>query len=193
MPPELILFISHYSYLGIFLGCLIEGEALVVIAGFFAYQGSMYLPHVALAAFLGSIIADIGWFMLGRHSNDKILSHWRWLRSLSQHSVTLVGRKPRLFSFLFRFMYGFRVIIPFSLGKTRILFSTFLVYNTLGVLLWVAVFCGIGYFFASAVETFFGRIRHASAIVALIIVAAIVCFIYGHKLAQSVLARYTKS
>ena len=192
MPPDLIAFIIQYSYWGIFIGCLIEGEALVVIASFFAYQGSMYLPYVILIAFLGTLLSDIGWFLLGRHSNDRFLERWQWLRAISDHSITFVGKRPRLLAFIFRFMYGFRIIIPFSLGKTRISFSTFLVYNALGVLVWVGVFAGIGYFFASAVEIFFGRVKHVELIVALVILVAFVGFTYGHKIAERLLARYTK-
>lgn len=193
MPPELILFISHYSYLAIFFGCWLEGEALIVIASFFAYQGSMYLPYVIIAAFCGTIVSDIGWFLLGRHSDDRLLKRWHWLQSISGHSINFVRKRPRLFALLFRFMYGFRIIIPFSLGKTHVSMSTYLIYNALGVFIWVGTFAGIGYFFASAVETFFGRIKHFEVVIALVVIATFICFTYGHRFVQKMLTRYTKN
>ena len=193
MPPELMLFISTYGYLGVFLGCLIEGEALVVIAGFLAYQGNLFLPYVLLAAFFGTLANDIGWFAIGRYSSEQLLTRFRSLQFLSTHSVIFVNKRPRLITLFFRFMYGFRIIIPFSLGKTKLSFTTYLVYSALGVWLWVAVYVGIGYFFASAIEVFFGQIKDIGIIIALVVIGTIVCFSYGHHVAEKILRKYSKS
>ncbi len=190
MPQELMQFMLDYGYLAILAGCMLEGEALVVLGGFFAYHNLMHLPIVALAAFAGTMVSDIGWFMLGRYSSDTFLHRWSILRYLSNHSVNIVGKRPRLLSFFFRFMYGFRILIPFSLGKTSITTNTYLAYNALGILLWVAVYAGIGYSFASTLEAFFGRIKHFELVVGLVILAVFIIFIAGHHIAQKALARF---
>jgi membrane protein DedA with SNARE-associated domain len=148
MSPELITLISTYGYIAVFLGSLIEGEAVLVIASFLSYLNELELPLVLLAAFAGTLLSDVSWFILGRHSNDKYLNRWQWLRTMSDHSISVVGKRPRMAAFLMRFMYGFRVIVPFSLGKTSISFVTYVVYNALGVFLWVGIFSFLGYFFA---------------------------------------------
>lgn len=193
MPPELFLFITNYGYLAILVGCMIEGEAFVVIGSFFAYHGTMYLPMIALMAFIGTMISDIGWFMIGRYSSDTFLHRWRWLRYISNHSIKIVSKRPRLLTFFFRFMYGFRIVIPFSLGKTSISTSTYLVYSALGVLLWVAVYASIGYFFAGAIEVFFGRIKHIELVIGLVILGTLVIFTFGHHIAQNIIARFSKN
>ncbi len=193
MPHELMHFMTHYGYFAILVGCMLEGEALVVLGGFFAYQHHMHLPIVALAAFIGTMISDIGWFMLGRYSSDAFLHRWSLLRYISNHSVNIVGKRPRLLTFFFRFMYGFRILIPFSLGKTKMTTNTYLAYNALGILLWVAVYAGIGYFFASTIETFFGRMKHIELIVGLVILGVAIFFVIGHHLAEKVLNRANKN
>lgn len=192
MPHELMHFMMEYGYLAIFAGCLLEGEALVVLGGFFAYHHTMHLPIVALAAFAGTMISDIGWFMLGRYSSDKFLHRWAILRYISRHSVNIAGKRPRLLSFFFRFMYGFRILIPFSLGKTSMTTNTYLAYNALGILLWVAVYAGIGYSFASTIEVFFGRMKHIELVIGLVILGIGAAFIAGHHLAEKALARVAK-
>lgn len=193
MPHELMHFISHYGYFAILGSCMIEGEALVVIGGFLAYHGSMFLPWVVIAAFIGTLISDIGWFLLGRHSQNHFFNQWRWMHWISNHSVNIVGKRPRLLTFFFRFMYGFRIVIPFSLGRTSMSTNTYLVYNALGILFWVATYAGIGYFFASTIEVFFGRIKHIESVIAVVIVLVVLIFIAGHHFAQKALARVTKS
>lgn len=193
MPHELMYFMTHYGYFAILVGCMLEGEALVVLGGFFAYNQSMHLPLVALAAFTGTMISDIAWFMLGRYSSDAFLHRFTILRYISNHSVNIAGKRPRLLSFFFRFMYGFRILIPFSLGKTSMATSTYLTYNALGILLWVAVYAGIGYFFASTIETFFGRMKHFELVIALVILGIAVIFIVGHHIAEKMLNRVNKN
>ncbi len=190
MSPEIVLFVSTYGYIAVFFGSLIEGEVLLVIASFLAYVGQLELPLVILAAFFGTLLSDWIWFLLGRHSNDAFLQRWHWLHKLSTHSVTLVGKRPRLTAFLIRFMYGLRVIVPFSLGKTTMSGSTFLLYNALGVLLWVGIFSFLGYFFAGAMETIFGRVRHLELIVLAIIIGAIIIFRYINKIIRPQIERY---
>jgi membrane protein DedA with SNARE-associated domain len=193
MPHELMEFMMDYGYLAILAGCMLEGEALVVLGGFFAYNNMMHLPIVALAAFTGTMISDIGWFMLGRYSSDKFLHRWSILRYISTHSVNIAGKRPRLLSFFFRFMYGFRVVIPFSLGKTSMTTSSYLTYNALGILFWVAVYAGIGYGFASTLEVFFGRFKNFELVIALVIIAIGIIFFAGHYFAEKILARFGKS
>lgn len=182
MSPELLSMISTYGYIAVFLGSLIEGEAVLIIASFLSYLNELHLPIVLLAAFAGTLLSDIGWFLLGRHSNDRFLKKWHWLNTLSRQSITIVGKRPRLAAFWLRFMYGFRIIVPFSLGKTSISTVTYILYNALGVFLWVGTFGFLGYFFASTIDTFFGRVHHLEIIILVGIIATVVLSTHFNKL-----------
>lgn len=188
MPAELISFITTYGYTAIFLGSLIEGEALVIIAGFLAFLGELHLPLVMLLAFIGTFISDLSWFLLGHYSSDRFLNRWAWLRNLSHHSVRLVGIRPRTMAFSMRFMFGFRIIVPFCLGKTQMQISTFVIYNALGVFLWVGVFSGLGYFFATAAESLFGKTKSLGLFVLGSCLLLFIIFTYAKKIS----ARFVK-
>jgi len=188
MSSEIISFITTYGYAAVFLGCLIEGEALVIIAGFLAFLGELHLPLVMLMAFSGTIISDLSWFLIGRYSSDHFLNRWAWLRNLSHHSVRLIGVRPKTMAFSMRFMYGFRMIVPFCLGKTSMSTSTFIIYNALGVFLWVGVFAGLGYFFATAAQSLFGKMQH----VGLFILGGSVLLFIVFSYAQKISARFVK-
>ncbi len=192
LSPYLIELVTTYGYLAVFLGSLIEGDALLLVASFLAYLGKLNLPVVMLAAFLGTWLSDVIWFLLGRYSNSKFLERWQWLHTLSKHSITMVGKRPRLMAVTVRFMYGLRMVIPLSLGKTSMSTSSFMIYNALGVLIWVGVFSALGYFFASVTETLFGRMKHLDIILPIIIVGTMLAFIYASHIIEYALKIYPK-
>jgi len=50
--------IKKYAYLALLAGALLEGETLVILAGFAAAQGYLYRSLVILIAFLGTTLPD---------------------------------------------------------------------------------------------------------------------------------------
>jgi membrane protein DedA with SNARE-associated domain len=51
---------------GILVGAFLEGETLLVIAGFLAHRGYLGLPFVIAAAFAGTLAGDQLYFHIGR-------------------------------------------------------------------------------------------------------------------------------
>lgn len=58
--------IIDYGYLALFIGTFLEGETILVIAGFLAHSGYLELHWVILSAFLGTFAGDQTFFYLGR-------------------------------------------------------------------------------------------------------------------------------
>ena len=192
LSPYLLELVATYGYLAVFLGSLVEGDALLLVASFLAYLGKLNLPVVMLAAFLGTWLSDVIWFFLGRYGTSKFLERWKWLHTLSKHSIKLVSKRPRIMAVSLRFMYGLRMVIPLSLGRTTMSASSFMIYNALGVLIWVGVFSALGYFFASVTETLFGRMKHLDIILPAIIVVTLLTFIYASHIIEYALKIYPK-
>lgn len=192
LSPYLVELVGTYGYLAVFLGCLIEGDALLLVASFLSYLGKLDLPLVMLAAFLGTWLSDLSWFLLGRYSTHHYFRKWYWLHTISNRSAGIVGKRPRMMAVSMRFMYGLRMIIPFSLGKTSMSTLSFLIYNALGVLVWIGVFSAMGYFFASITETIFGRMKHLEIILPVIIVTTLLLFIYASHIIEYTLRLYPR-
>ena len=58
MTPELLL--QKFGYLAVFVGTFLEGETILVMAGFFAERGYLQIPLVILVALTaGTIVAGI--------------------------------------------------------------------------------------------------------------------------------------
>ena len=57
MGPDGAQLIQSYGYWAILAGTFLEGETILVLAGFAAHLGYLQLPWVILAAFAGSLPA----------------------------------------------------------------------------------------------------------------------------------------
>jgi len=57
--------ISHYGYVALVIGTFLEGESVLIVAGFAVHLGYLKLQWVILAAFAGSVAGDQLYFFLG--------------------------------------------------------------------------------------------------------------------------------
>jgi membrane protein DedA with SNARE-associated domain len=145
-------YISTYGYLAVFLGVFVEGEAIVVTAGFLAFQGLLDLHWVILSALAGSICTYQGFFYLGRSQGTRFLDrrpHWKPRVSKIQ---SLLQKHYLLIIFGYRMFFGFRSITPFALGMTNIKQSRFFVIDLLPAITWSVTFSILGYFFGQALQ-----------------------------------------
>jgi len=152
-------FIQHYGYIAIFIGTFLEGETILILAGFAAHQGYLTLSGVIFSAFLGSLLGDqlffyIGW--LRRNSVTDLRPRWKNRLEISQK---LIQKNRTMIILGFRFLYGLRTITPFALGMSEVSRRLFLILNLLGALIWASVFGWAGYLFGRTAEILLGNIK----------------------------------
>ena len=149
--------VSQYGYLAVLLGAMLEGETVVLVAGFLAHQSYLGLPGIMIAAFAGSTISDQGLFFLARFKGQGLLKRFPKLASGASRLTDLMGRHPALlyaFAFFFRFLYGLRNAAPVFLGMSRIPSAAFILLNVTGAALWAAAISLLGYAFAKTLHRF---------------------------------------
>jgi membrane protein DedA with SNARE-associated domain len=151
--------IAHYGYLAVLVGTFLEGETVLILAGFAAHRGYLQLPWVIIAAFLGTLFGDQLFFYLGRRHSEYLLSkrpHWR---PRLERAQTLIHsyRVPIILGF--RFLYGLRTVTPFALGMSQVPLRLFVPLNVLGALIWAVSFGCAGYLFGQAMEIFLGDLK----------------------------------
>jgi membrane protein DedA with SNARE-associated domain len=180
--------IVTYGYAAIAIGTLFEGETILVLAGFAAYQGYLKLPWVVFYGFLGTLCSDQLTFYLGRFQGTKILDKRPYWRSKAKWVFDLMRRRQTWLILGFRFLYGFRTITPFLLGAAKIAPLPFLALNIIGAFLWAVVIAVSGYLFGHVVELFLGKLKRYELVlfIALILIGATVWSLHwfrNHKAA----------
>lgn len=146
----LTMLIQRLGPAGVALGAGLEGETAVVLGGAAARHGLFNPVAAALAAFIGSFVADQLVFWASRHERDHPLVHKWCAKPAVGRALHFLERHPRLFCFGFRFVYGFRIAGPAAVGLSAVAGRTFIVLNALSAALWAGVFTWAGYRFGKA-------------------------------------------
>ncbi len=145
-------FIHKYGYLAVFLGSTIEGELILLTAGYFAYTGVLDLKWVVFFAFLGTLLADQGCFFLGRFYGPKLLNRFPVLKQKSEKVFYLLHKYKNLFIMSFRFVYGIRIASPLIIGASQLSVRRFTVLNFPAAFFWAVVIAWLGYFFGGTFD-----------------------------------------
>jgi membrane protein DedA with SNARE-associated domain len=163
-----------------FLGLLVPGESVVLVAGFLAAQGAFDLDALITAVALGAILGDNIGYEIGRRLRRPWLLGRGARFGLDEKRL---GKADAFFSrhggqavFLGRFVGFARALVPFIAGSTRMRYATFLVYNALGGVVWSAGVVLLGYFIGRAAEQWVGRASAVFGAIALVAFALVLAW-----------------
>jgi membrane protein DedA with SNARE-associated domain len=151
--------ISQYGYLALVIGTFLEGEAILIVAGFAVHLGYLKLQWVILAAFAGSVAGDQLYFFLGRVRGEAFLKKRPRWQTKVRKVWKLLDQYRTIMILGFRFAYGLRTVTPFAIGLSNIRASRFLILNMIGGLGWSVVVALVGYFFGAAAKAIASDIR----------------------------------
>jgi len=144
-------FVEHYGYIAVLIGALLEGETILIIAGYLATQGYLNLAALMTVAGLGGFLGDQFFFMLGRLRGRQILHRFPRIRAKAIRVEALVIRNQNWLIALIRFLYGLRIAGPVLLGMSRVSPVRFAVINFMTAVVWAVLFGGAGYLFGEVV------------------------------------------
>jgi membrane protein DedA with SNARE-associated domain len=149
---QLIADHGAYFYLIVFVWTFLEGETIVLFAGFAAAQGLLRPEPLIIAACLGSFAGDQTYFWLGRHFGQGVLKRFPRFRKGVDAALKWVERYSAGFILTFRFIYGVRNFSSFALGLSAINWRRFLWLNLFAAAVWAVTFVALGYFLGHAMR-----------------------------------------
>lgn len=184
----LISRMGHWGYLVIFFGALLEsaaflgvlvpGESLVLVAGFLSAQKVLDLDALIVIIAVGATVGDSIGYEIGRRMGRPALLRIGGRLGLSERKV---DKADKFFErhggkaiFLGRFVGFARALVPFLAGSSNMPYARFLPYNVAGAVLWSILMTLLGYFLGASWTVAAGWIGRASAIVAGIVVVILV-------------------
>jgi membrane protein DedA with SNARE-associated domain len=141
--------IVQYGLITVFAGCLLEGETVLLLAGYAAHRGYLDFADVLGVAILGAVLGDQGWFLLGRRSGNRLIARRPWLDGKVRRALRLIERHPVKILLAMRFAWGLRIALPLAVGMSRVPWRRFLLLNLLSALLWAPLVAGAGYLFGA--------------------------------------------
>lgn len=152
--------VSQNGYPGIFLLMLAENifppipsELIMPLAGFVAARGDLNIVLAILVGTAGSVVGALPWYYAGAlFGRDRIKrmagKHGRWM-TVAPEDIDLASdwfaRHGRAAVFFGRLVPAIRTLISIPAGIVRMPLLPFLLYSTIGSLIWTSLLAATGY------------------------------------------------
>jgi membrane protein DedA with SNARE-associated domain len=160
---ETLGFLIRHGYAVLFawvfveqIGLPLPSVPLLLAAGALAGTGRLSLALAISLPILAALLSDVIWYELGRRRGVKVL---QLLCRISLEPDSCVRRTENVFArhgarslLVAKFIPGLNTAAPPLSGIFRMRFGRFLLFDTLGAVLWASVFTGLGYAFSDQLE-----------------------------------------
>ncbi|WP_019409003.1 DedA family protein [Pseudomonas psychrophila] len=171
--------LATYGYLAIFIGCLLEGETILILGGMAAHQHVLKLLPVIGYASLAGMLGDQLLFWAGRYFGARIMPRLHKQQATIDRVTQLVNQHPTVSIFSVRFLYGMRLVGPMVIGACKVSPLKFTCINLLGAVTWATLFASGGYWAGEFLEGVLGdlkpyRLPIVLCVIALTLVLAVV-------------------
>jgi membrane protein DedA with SNARE-associated domain len=187
--------IGNYGYLlafvisllenSIFLGLLVPGDTIAILAGFYAAQGAISLPLVLLLMIVGSAIGDNLGFLLGRYKGKEWLLDFGPKIGYKKEKILKTdlfwdqhGEKAIIIG---DFVSYVRTFVPFFAGASKISHRRFAAWDLLAVSAHAVILALLGYFFGEYWE----QIRNIFGIFGFLLFLVFLVIVYKYLTKKS--------
>lgn len=150
-----------------FTGIFVPGYGILFAAGFLIAARAMPLWPVLAAAWGGAVLGDQLSYVVGHYLGRRLL---RKRRTMAEGVETALSHQAPLLLLSYHYSPLFRPLLPCVAGMARLRRGTWLLFDSLGVVLWVAAVLTLGYTSHGALVGTSGALMQASnALVTLLV------------------------
>lgn len=143
-----------WAYVIVFFGMFIEGEVIFLTAAILAWQGYLHWDLLALVTFVGVVLGDIFWYLIGYGLERSTLLNFLFKIRLSHYQQWLeenfLKRYYRM-AIYSKFLYYINRLTPIIAGWHKFNFGRFIKIHFLAAVIWVGVNLIFGYSFGYVV------------------------------------------
>ena len=189
---EMLEFVVRHGYLLVFAwvfaeqaGLPIPSAPLLLAAGALSGSHQMNLELALTFAVFGSVASDTLWYELGRRKGVWVLQFICRISlapdSCVRRTQVSYGRNGPHVLLIAKFIPGLNAVAAPLAGVIRMGRRRFVLFDTLGALLWASAFMGTGYAFSGELERIAARAAHLGERLLVLLLAAFAGYI-GWKL-----------
>lgn len=154
-------FIGSHGYWVLAVGCLLEGETILALAGYAAHLGHLDMAWVVVVGAVCGFAGDQFYFWLGRRHGRAVLGRFPAVGRQAARVHRLMERYHNWVIVGVRFAYGLRIAGPILIGTSAIPAGRFVLFNALGAILWALLVAGFGWGFRELAQGVLGEVGEA--------------------------------
>ncbi len=147
------------GYLGAFIGAFLEGEIVLLSALQAVRMGYLNLVGILISFFAGTVAADWFFYLTGRHRGRAFLERHPRMHRPFQKMERQFNKWGDFLLLTYRFMYGFRVVLPLLFGLSGVKPLRFALYSLIGTAVWISFFTILSFFFTGLVMEAIGLLQ----------------------------------
>jgi membrane protein DedA with SNARE-associated domain len=142
------------TYLALGASTILVSELAPIFGGLAAHEDQL---RITLAA--TSLL-----YVAGRLKWDWLRRRFPGTRSAGTVALRIVRRNPARASFLVRFLFGARILLPMACGAANVPLRLYLPVSLLGSLAWTVTYVLVGLAFGEAAEQLLGSLAHVEKV-----------------------------
>jgi len=184
--------IHHYGYLavgGLILlenfGVPVPGETILIAAAVYAGVGQLNIFLAALVAVAGAVLGDNIGFAIGEFGGRRLLDRFGGYVRLTPKRLdkteAFFNRNGAKVVIVARFIEGLRQFNGLISGISEMKWPKFLTFNTIGAVLWVAVWSTVGYFAGTHIDQFRKYELYITIVTVIFVIGIIGLHIYKRR------------
>jgi membrane protein DedA with SNARE-associated domain len=192
--------ISHESMSVIFIfailllcgvGFPVPEDIPLIALGYLWHLEQTELVIALLVGFSGVLLGDSILYSIGRKFGPELFRHTILLRIFKPKRINRAKARMRKYGlwviFVGRFLAGFRAIIFFTAGATRVPFKKFIIVDFLAAFVSIPVWIGLGFYFGGEIDGLLNFISSSKYIALLSLLGIVVLYI----LIKSIASKFT--
>ncbi len=174
--------ISRYGYIAIFILTFVEGESVLIAAGFLAYNGYLNTHAVALVSAAASYVGHGAFFLIALYRREPFLKLAKKVINVNLPKFeSFMGKYGIASIFISQWLYGFRLLSAAILGLARMGTKKYFTFQLISCLIWAYICTFGGYFFGATLKNALGNIKKYEFHIALgIVVAGFIIWFIGY-------------
>ncbi len=191
----LIVFAMSVLENSAFVGAVIPGDVVLLLAGFYVERSDLDLAPVVVLAFVGAIVGDAIGYAVGRLLGRRIIERFGSNRFLPRERLELVDRYFKEYGMwavaLGRLAPVVRTVNTFAAGMARMPFGQFIAAVAIAASIWAVAVPTLGFFFSESLHVVKSALGWAGVLIFLLFAGALY-FTYrrfSHRLAAEALRR----
>ncbi len=172
-------FLELYGPLAALVGAFLLGEIAILVAFILAAQGLIPADTVFIFSVIGMLLADFFWYFFGVGTLH-FLHQWNLYERASAPILNLLHRivgKNLFLSLIFiKFLYGARLIVMVYLAVIKTPLRVFLVFDAIGVVIFVSVLFVIGWLAGQGIYNLLPAYHVLTGVVASVVVGGLIVY-----------------